>query len=658
MTSDANQVPDSEPQPPSPADSPQTESQGPQASPPAKPRILIGSQRDPGAYGHRPRRDWISTHRKRPRRGRAEEGDQTGPEAPPAAPDAVQTPPSVEPIRSQPVEVVPTPPSVEAPGPVSPPPAPPTPVPVIAESVTPPQAVVSPPSPAPTPPPAPPAAETPVMASEAEISVPESVAELDRPVLAATPAEAAPAEAAALPTDAPPDRVAPVRPDRDDRRGGPRRERERRRAQAEEDWTPPPKKLPVPNLRARLSADLAQEFEEAIGGASIEDLLAEHDALTPKPALELESRQKGRVVHVHRDDVFVELGGREQGIVPLRQFPEPPQAGTEIEVVVNRFNAEDGLYELSLPAMAADVEDWSDLSEGIMVEARVTGHNAGGLECEVHHIRGFIPVSQIALYRVSDMAEFVGQKLACLVTECNPQRGNLVLSRRALLEREREAARQATLESLEPGQIREGVVRKIMDFGAFVDLGSGVDGLLHVSRLSWARVEHPSEIVKEGQAVQVKVEKVDKATGRISLSYREMQENPWTRAAERYPQGAMVRGKVRKLMEFGAFVEVEPGVEGLVHISELSHKRVWRTSDVVKEGDEVEVVVLSVDAEAQRMSLSIRQALPAPEKTKKEEEAEPAEAAPPPKKQPPKRSEPLRGGLGGPSGGDRFGLKW
>ncbi|MCZ7638514.1 MAG: S1 RNA-binding domain-containing protein [Verrucomicrobia bacterium] len=185
-----------------------------------------------------------------------------------------------------------------------------------------------------------------------------------------------------------------------------------------------------------------------------------------------------------------------------------------------------------------------------------------------------------------------------------------------------------------------------------------MDGLLHVSKAELGQVEHPSEIVKEGQAVQVKVERVDQATGRISLSYREMQENPWTRAAEKVPRGAMVRGKVRKLMDFGAFVEVEPGVEGLVHVSELSHKRVWRASDVVKEGDEVEVLVLSVDAEAQRMSLSIKQALPAPEKTASEKrESEPQEVAPLPKKLRQKSGGPLKGGWAA-SGGDQFGLKW
>jgi small subunit ribosomal protein S1 len=419
----------------------------------------------------------------------------------------------------------------------------------------------------------------------------------------------------------------------------------------------PGRRFALPNLRRKLPADLAQEYDEALGDVSLEELMAADHEATRQGVIEPDSRQTGRVVHVSREDVFVELGGREQGIAPLRQFVQPPEPGMAVEVVVNRYNAEEGLYELSLPEMAADVEDWSDLSEGMLVEARVTGHNSGGLECEVNHIRGFIPISQIALYRVEGLEEFVDQKFTCLVTEANPARRNLVLSRRAVLEREREEARKELFDSLQPGQIREGVVRKLMDFGAFVELGSGVDGLLHVSQLGWARVEHPREVLHEGQTLQVKIEKVDKETGRISLGYRDLLENPWTHAATKYPANTLVRGRVTKLMEFGAFVEVEPGVEGLVHISELSHKRVWRTSDVVHECDEVEVLVLSVDAEAQRMSLSMKQALPEPEPAKKEE-SEPGEPAPPPKKLRRKPGQPLKGGLGGPTGGERFGLRW
>ena len=196
-----------------------------------------------------------------------------------------------------------------------------------------------------------------------------------------------------------------------------------------------------------------------------------------------------------------------------------------------------------------------------------------------------------------------------------------------MLEREQEEKKQSFFEALAPGQVYEGTVRKLMDFGAFVELGNGVDGLLHISQLSWGRIKHPSEVVQEGQPIRVRIEKIDRETGRIGLSYREMIENPWTAAAGKYPHNAVVRGKVTRLMEFGAFVELEPGIEGLVHISELSHKRIWRASDVVKEGEEVEVLVLNVNPEAQRMSLSIK-GLSKPEPTKKEkEETQEAEAS-------------------------------
>ena len=223
--------------------------------------------------------------------------------------------------------------------------------------------------------------------------------------------------------------------------------------------------VPRPSVRDKLSPELEDELDRAMGSDSMDDLLGD-GAKTDQAAFEPESLQSGRVAAIRRDNVFVEFGGREQGIVSLRLFDVPPQIGSQVQVVVLRLNSEDGLYELSLPNKAVQVNDWSDLTEGMMVNVRVTGHNTGGLECEVNHIRGFIPVSQIALYRVEDIAQFVDQRFTCLITEANPDRRNLVLSRRAILEREQEAAKQQMLASLKPGQIFDGVVRKLMDFGA------------------------------------------------------------------------------------------------------------------------------------------------------------------------------------------------
>ncbi|MGO9112659.1 MAG: 30S ribosomal protein S1 [Thermoguttaceae bacterium] len=414
----------------------------------------------------------------------------------------------------------------------------------------------------------------------------------------------------------------------------------------------------IPGRRQKLTSTMEAELDRAMGGLSLDDLMSGGEGGGQEGLLEPESRHRGRVVALRRDEVFIEFGGREQGCVPARSFETPPQPGETIEVIIQRFNPEEGLYDLTLPGMSVELGNWDEVHEGMLVDAQVTGHNTGGLECEVNHIRGFIPVSQISLFRVEDLAQFVGQRFTCLITDANPSRKNLVLSRRAVLEREKEEKKQSFYDSLAPGQVYEGTVRKLMDFGAFVELGNGVDGLLHISQLSWGRIKHPSEVLQEGQAVRVRIEKIDRETGRIGLSYREMTENPWTGAAGKYPHNAVVRGKVTRLMEFGAFVELEPGIEGLVHISELSHKRVWRASDVVKEGEEIEVLVLNVNPEAQRMSLSIK-GLSKPEPTKKEkEEIEETEPPAQAKKSNRRSNQLLKGGLGKSTGGESLGLRW
>jgi small subunit ribosomal protein S1 len=196
-----------------------------------------------------------------------------------------------------------------------------------------------------------------------------------------------------------------------------------------------------------------------------------------------------------------------------------PELGAKLEVSIASFDAEDGLYRLSVPGAATPVGNWSQVQEGMIVEARVTGVNKGGLECEVSNLRGFIPASQTSLYRVEDLAQFVGQKLECLVTEVNPRKRKLVVSRRAVLEREKEQSRERLIGELSPGQVREGIVRDVRDFGAFIDLG-GVDGLLHVSQLSWSRVNHPSELLQAGQSVTVKITKIDATSRKISPASR------------------------------------------------------------------------------------------------------------------------------------------
>ena len=421
----------------------------------------------------------------------------------------------------------------------------------------------------------------------------------------------------------------------------------------------PAKKTPVPSIRKQLSPELELEVELALGGMSLEEVLDPATASGASAAageLEPDARVKGRVAAVHRDNVFIDLGQRNQGILSLRQFPEPPQPGTALEVIINRFDVEEGLYQLSLPGAAVDVADWSQLSAGMLVSAKITGQNKGGLECEVNHIRGFMPAGQVSLFRVEDFSQFVGETLLCVVTEAREEKRNLVLSRRAVLEREKAEAKTKLMAELREGDVREGTVRSLQDYGAFVDLG-GVDGLLHVSQLAWQRVRHPSEVLQVGQPIKVKIKKVDSETGKISLAFRDLTENPWTSAAYKYPVTTTHTGTVSKIMDFGAFVQLEPGIEGLVHVSELAHGRVWRTSDVVTEGQEVEVKVLSVDTEQQRISLSMKALMAKPEAAKKAEPEvpEPVEL---PALQPKKRTTPLKGGIGRGTGGEEFGLKW
>ena len=424
---------------------------------------------------------------------------------------------------------------------------------------------------------------------------------------------------------------------------------------------PAKKSYPPPNVRDKLSPELEQELAAALGSESIDSLI-ENSSAGDADSSELApgTRLTATVAKLHRDDIFVELGGRNQGVLPLKQFEgkTAPEVGAQIELVVARLDDEQGLYEMALPTAAVDVGDWDDVAEGQIVDVTVTGSNKGGLECQISGIRGFIPMGQVSIFRVENPEEYVGQRLNCVITEANRSRKNLVLSHRALMERERKEQREKVLAELAPGQIREGVVRNLQDFGAFVDLG-GVDGLLHVSQLSWERVAHPKDVLSVGQTIKVRVEKVNRESGKISLAYRDLGASPWENVESKYPLGTQVKGTVSKLMQFGAFVKLEPGVEGLIHISELGHGRVQRTGDVVSEGQEVEVKVLSVDREAQRIGLSLKALMPAPEKPESKSRDK---ASPTPSEQPRQRRKEsdkhLKGGISSPTGGKKFGLNW
>ncbi len=394
--------------------------------------------------------------------------------------------------------------------------------------------------------------------------------------------------------------------------------------------------------------EMERQLQEAMSGMSEKDIYGEPAQRSPRGKTAADAGpKKGTVFRIHGQDVFIDLpGGRTQGVLPLTQFPEgPPALGTEIEISIEGFDSANGVMLLSRKGAAVEA-DWSSVAAGMTVEARVTETNKGGLSVDVNGIRGFMPISQIDLYRVDNPEQFVNQRLLCLVTEVNPEERNLVVSRRALLEKQREETREKLWDELAEGQVRQGVVRSVRDFGAFVDLG-GVDGLLHVSEMSWQRVQDPSSIVQPGQTVKVVVLKLDRERRKVSLGLKQLTASPWDNIGEKYHLGDLVTGKISRLMDFGAFVELEPAIEGLIHISELAPQRVFRVGDIVKPGQEVQVKVLSVDPAQRRISLSLK-AAQAKEPEPVAEEPEPEPEVPVKPSRP--RTTPLRGGTGSSTG--------
>ncbi|HVK19021.1 MAG TPA: S1 RNA-binding domain-containing protein, partial [Fimbriiglobus sp.] len=364
-----------------------------------------------------------------------------------------------------------------------------------------------------------------------------------------------------------------------------------------------------PNTRD-LDQQIEAEMAAALQGFDVSGTVARAEtqsrgAQRPDPS----ARKRGLIIGIHGKDVFVDVpGGRSQGVLAIQQFEEkPPVVGEEVEFDIEGYDAANGLLRLTRGGSAQVVTDWSSVSRGMIVEAKVTGVNKNrtGLLVEVNGIKGFMPISQIDMYRVEKPEDYLNQKIKCMVAELDPSERNLVLSRKALLEQEREKIREQFWAAVEEGQIKTGIVRSVKPFGAFVDLG-GADGLIPVSELSWSRVGDPSEVVQVGQKVEVKVSRVDYEARKIALSLRQLVRSPWDDFAEQHKAGARLVGKVTRIADFGAFVEVAPGIEGLVHVSELSTQRVRRVRDVLSEGQEVTVQVQSVDPEARRMSLSLK----------------------------------------------------
>ncbi len=320
----------------------------------------------------------------------------------------------------------------------------------------------------------------------------------------------------------------------------------------------------------------------------------------------------GRVVEVRDSEVLVDIGYKSEGTIAMEEFRHAgtlPKIGDEIEVYLESKEDSEGLIVLSKDK-ADKIKVWDAISKshdsGTPVEGKVVEVVKGGLSVDVG-VRAFLPGSQVDLRPVKNLASMLGQMIRAKVIKLNRRRGNVVLSRRAVLEEEREEKRKHTLSVLSEGMVLTGAVKNITDYGAFIDLG-GIDGLLHVTDMSWGRVGHPSEIFQIGDQVEVVVLHFDRETGRVSLGYKQKSSDPWAVVDERYPVGAKAQGRVVSLTNYGAFVELEPGVEGLVHVSEMSWtRRVRHPSKLVNVGDMVDVMVLDVNKATKRISLGMKQ---------------------------------------------------
>jgi small subunit ribosomal protein S1 len=357
-----------------------------------------------------------------------------------------------------------------------------------------------------------------------------------------------------------------------------------------------------------------EQLEEGVWTTTPEgDLVPDYDATFP--TINEGEVVHGTVVRVDKDEVLVDIGYKSEGVIPvselsIRRSVNPADEvglGDEIDALV--LTKEDAEGRLILSKKRARFElAWKTIETkaetGEPIIGRVIEVVKGGLILDLG-VRGFLPASLVDIRRVHDLDEFLGKELRAKVIELNRSRNNVVLSRRAVLEDERKEMRQAILDRLNPGDVVDGQISNIVDFGAFVDL-DGMDGLIHISELSWRHVNHPSEVLEIGQDVKVKVLDIDRERQRISLGLKQTQSDPWQQVVEAYGEGDVVEGRVTKVVTFGAFVEILPGVEGLVHISELAQHHVENPREVVSQGDVVNVKVIEIDADRRRLSLSLK----------------------------------------------------
>lgn len=420
--------------------------------------------------------------------------------------------------------------------------------------------------------------------------------------------------------------------------------------------------IELPPKQLSLDLGLEQEIEAAMSGQMQSPTEAPPGAITPtagmpdlpssEDQLEAGTKLKAKVQSVTAEDVFCEVGYRSPGLLPVRQFPQgkQPRVGEEFLVIVEKYDPENSVIMVNLPKATRKARgNWEELTVGQITECLVNRTNKGGLEVTVGGLRAFLPASQVDLGFVSSMDSLVGQKLTVQITELNPAKRNLVVSRRAVMIAERKELAGAFWEKVEVGQQYSGTVKTIKDYGVFIDLG-GADGFLHIGDMSWTRVKHPSEILKEGQQVDVVVLSLDREKQKIGLSLRQLTHNPWANVSTNYSVGKEVTGKVTRTTDFGAFVELEPGVEGLIHISEIDHQRIRKVTDVVNVGQDVQAQVLEVSPDRQRISLSMKALKAKPEKPK-DEDLSPGKGEAYERK----RKEPLRGGTANSTGSGLFG---
>ena len=366
-----------------------------------------------------------------------------------------------------------------------------------------------------------------------------------------------------------------------------------------------------------------QDFEEKIDGATEADDQAEDERAQLEAALKVLKEGEvvtGKVVRVETDSVMVDVGYKSEGIIPLGELSHRRvdsaeslfKVGDEVRVMVLGFDSHEGGLRLS-KRRADEVVAWEKarrwFDSGEIVEAAVTEAVKGGLVVDLG-LRAFLPASQVERGYVNDLSKYLGKTIRVKIIEMERQKNRVILSRRQVLDEDRERSKTDFWGGVEEGQVRQGVVKSLTDFGAFIDLG-GVDGLLHVSEMSYGRIKHPNQVLKEGDPITVKVLRLDREKGKVSLGLKQVLPDPWEQAASRYVEGSVVTGTVARLAAFGAFVELEPGVDGLIHISQLADYRVNKPDDVVHVGQVVQVRVTQVKPEERRISLSLRDTMPA-----------------------------------------------